>query len=82
MAEGKGDHGRVERVEEWAGHAVTLVKGPRLISEEEVDSRLDEGGSWEGVEEVEINEGVAVVFGGVRPVGEVYEVIADAEAGD
>ena len=36
----------------------------------------------ESVEEVEVDEGVLVVFGGVRSVGKVYEVIADTEAGD
>ena len=64
------------------GKAVTLVKGACLVFEEEVDSGLDEGGSREGIEEIEVDEGVAVVFGGVRLVGEVYEVMADAEAGD
>ena len=53
-----------------------------MIPEEEVEARLDEGGSWEGIEEVEVEESVAVVLGGVREAGEVYEVMADAEARD
>ena len=61
-------------IHEWAGHAIALVEGARLVPEEEVKTRLDESRPREGVEEVKVDEGVAVIFGGVGEASEVYEV--------
>ena len=82
VGEGLGDDVGVEGVEERVGHAVALVEGSGLVAVEEVGAGLDEGGAGDGVEEVEVAEGGAVVVGGGGERDEGLEVAADMEAGD